>query len=379
VSREGAREWLGRAAQCKEATDECKEALAEAERRVRESERKERERIEAWAKGEALMAECYNVRENFYCPRCTPGFDEPHGQAEARRLLDAAVEMNHPPALMEMYWMKMDGKWGAKRSTRDAKTWSKLAAGLGYFPAHKRVAIDIACGRGDAQKYVIAAEEFRNLETLASNGVELQMALLGLAMCYGMDETNHKVHDQAVELYRECEELRRETGEAVCAQCLEELSSLSSPMLCGKCRAVCYCGKTCQAAAWAEGHKRICSSLDGRPAEILPPELRRPLSPHSKDYLSLDRLGKSRPSSSTQACPSVSVQGPVLISRPQTARPRSAHAKETSRARPQTARARPQTARIGDRRRSLSPIKRTSLPPTLPRVAFPDQRPAGQG
>ena len=94
---------MGRAAQCKEATDECKEALAEAERRVRESERKERERIEAWAKGEALMAECYNVRENFYCPRCTPGFDEPHGQAEARRLLDAAVEMNHPPALMEMY------------------------------------------------------------------------------------------------------------------------------------------------------------------------------------------------------------------------------------------------------------------------------------
>ena len=339
VDLEGARSWLGRAAACKEATDSCRAMLAEVEGQLAALARAEDQKRENWEEGEALMRECYNVRKHFYCPKCTPGFDEPHGQQEANRFLEKAVKMNHPPALMEMHRMALEGEGGVKRDLAIANLWARQAAHMDFFPAKKQVAMAVAFGIGEVKNLEVASEEFRALELIASNGAELQIALLGLAACLGhaSAEYKDKAKDaEAADLYREVAELRRLHGQSVCAQCLNDIAPSEKTMYCGGCRIVSYCGRGCQQDAWVAGHRHFCSSLTrGSEDSALPPGLRRPIPQGSTNHISLERLDDLRPTSAV-ARKSFAVHGPMLVPvRPHTARPQIGRPTST---RPQTAR-----------------------------------------
>ena len=235
-----------------------------------------------------------------------------------------SAEQNHPPALLAMGQMHMDGIPGLiQKSVTKALEYYQKAADLGDFHAMVNIALThyqeeklgVKANYPEAVKYATLASHYATDDTIASavgvlglffqdgsgldSSVNLTAHYLGLAVKYDASpfdpgfleqhysrclllqaENLYPVHLTGFDVFprvlfwleKSADAGRSWSKDAVkrlqareagkCSACkATEASSGKKFLRCGRCKLYCYCSKKCQMQAWNAGHKVDCKSV----------------------------------------------------------------------------------------------------------------------
>ena len=127
---------------------------------------------------------------------------------------------------------------GVKQDYAQAFKWYSKAAQQGFASAQYNLGVIYEHGQGVKQDDALSAKW---LKMAARQG-----------------------HNEAIlALKRARSQEVPESLDQVCAHCSTQASIGNSLMTCARCKSAFYCSRSCQAAHWKAGHKKICVACSG--------------------------------------------------------------------------------------------------------------------
>ena len=157
--------------------------------------------------------------------------------SDAIQMLKEASAQGHAGAQLFLGFMFGEGH-GVKQDYAQAFKWFSKAAQQGDADAQNNLSIMYEHGLGVKQDDALSVQWLKMAARQGHNE-----AILALK----------RVRSQAVP----------ESYDRVCAHCSTQASKSNPLMTCARCKSAFYCSRSCQAAHWKAGHKKICVARSG--------------------------------------------------------------------------------------------------------------------